>query len=149
MYKTTIVNVYLAGLLSTSLTLHTTVSFHFPSSCSSGYKNRTYRCRYVFFPALNGVLFSFPAPQYEYCLHKQSAPNSSGNNLCVKRTPRCPGLWLWSLHLSKSANDILCGSAMSGATGSAGGAADRAICCEAKCTSGAACSAAGGPSGHS
>ena len=38
---------------------------------------------------------------------------------------------------------------MSGAAGSSGGAADRAICCGAKCTSGAACSAAGGPSGRS
>ena len=33
---TTIINVYFAGLLSTSFTLHTTVSFHFLSSCSSG-----------------------------------------------------------------------------------------------------------------
>jgi hypothetical protein len=36
---TTIVNGYFAGLLNTSFTLHTTVSFHFLSSCSSGYKN--------------------------------------------------------------------------------------------------------------
>ena len=96
---TTIVNVYFAGFLSTSFTLHTTVSFHLLSSCSSGYKCMRYRCRYVFFSAFSDVLLSFPAPKYEYSLHRQSSLNSSGTNRCVNRTPKCPGLWLWCFSL--------------------------------------------------
>ena len=105
---TTIVNVYFAGLLNTSFTLHTTVSFHLLSSCSSGYKYMRYRCRYVFFSALSGVLLSFPALKYEYSLRRQSSLNSSGNNRCANRTPRCPGLWLWCFSLCNSHNDSLC-----------------------------------------
>ena len=50
--------------------------------------------------------------------------NSSGNNRCVNRMPRCPGLWLWCISLCNSHNDSLCGSGMSKkVSGAVGGAA--------------------------
>lgn len=144
MWKTHInVNIYLAGFLSFSFTLHTTVIVLLPVSYSSGYKNRIYRCSYLFFSAFSGVLFSFPAPQYEYCLRSQSALNSSGNNLCVNMTPICPGLWLWCLNVSNSATDI-CASGMSKKFSGIAGSAGEAIGCRAKCISGAACITASG-----
>ena len=78
----------------------------------------------------SGVLLSFPAPKYEYSLHRQSSLNSSGTNRCVNRTPKCPGLWLWCFSLCNSPNDSLCATGMSEkVSGAAGGAAGGAACC--------------------
>ena len=91
---TTIINVYFAGL-STSFTLHTTVSFHFLSSCSSG---------------VWGIVAGTSSSRRSVVscwasLHRSTSILCAGSRvrtvreIIVNRTPICPGLWLWCFSL--------------------------------------------------
>ena len=100
---TTIINVYFAGLLSTSFTLHTTVSFHFLSSCSSG---------------VWGIVAGTSSSRRSVVscwasLHRSTSILCAGSRvrtvreIIVNRTPRGPGLWLWCFSLCNLPNDII------------------------------------------